>query len=548
MLTATADPDADLEGALVEWRRFRRRKRLTEIHWVDALYQAYVTALVGAVLVAVIASFVGGDRLTQSQIDHLLEHGAAWLGGAGAIAIAIGLRSGTRGGPLALERPEVRHVLLSPVDRTSALRAPAVRQLRFAAFSAIVAGAVGGDLAAQRLPGALIVWVACASLFALTCGALGFGCALLANGIRLPRWLGTALGIVAIALAVLDALGSIPASPTTAIGAIALWPLQFAPAGVIAVVAAIAIVGAGLLLVGNVSLEAAERRSTLVGQLRFAATLQDVRTVIVLRRQLAMELPRLRPWVALRPRVSSHPVFSRGVRGVLRWPAARVARAVLLAIVIGAALRGAWAGTVPLVVVAGIGLFLAGLDAVESLAQDVDHPTRRDSVPIEQGAIHVRHVPVAAAVGVAVGALAAIVAALPGPGRVPADVAALLAVPAGLGAVGGALVSLLSGGATVVQGDTWNLMPPEVAGMRLVARSTWPPAIAIIGALPVVAARAAAHHDSPARAGATAAAVGVILLFAVIVGWVRTREQIHEWFRTQMQQAMPARSEERANA
>ena len=32
--------------------------------------------------------------------------------------------------------------------------------------------------------------------------------------------------------------------------------------------------------------EAAERRSSLVGQIRFAATLQDVRTVIVLRRQL----------------------------------------------------------------------------------------------------------------------------------------------------------------------------------------------------------------------------------------------------------------------
>ena len=41
----TADPDADLEGALADWRRMRRRKRLADIHWVDALYQAYLTAL-----------------------------------------------------------------------------------------------------------------------------------------------------------------------------------------------------------------------------------------------------------------------------------------------------------------------------------------------------------------------------------------------------------------------------------------------------------------------------------------------------------------------
>ena len=59
-----------------------------------------------------------------------------------AFAVALGLRSGSRGGPLALERADVRHVLLAPVDRTTALRAPAIRQLRFLGFVGIVAGGI----------------------------------------------------------------------------------------------------------------------------------------------------------------------------------------------------------------------------------------------------------------------------------------------------------------------------------------------------------------------------------------------------------------------
>ena len=133
------------------------------------------------------------------------------------------------------------------------------------------------------------------------------------------------------------------------------------------------------------SVEAAERRSTLVGQLRFAATLQDIRTVIVLRRQLAMELPRLRPWFRLRVHGTDRfPVWDRGLRGIFRWPAARMARLVLLGVVAGFAARGAWAGTSPLVVVSGLRLFIAGLDAVEPLAQEIDHPSRRDSVPWDE--------------------------------------------------------------------------------------------------------------------------------------------------------------------
>src|SRR5690606_5620745 len=115
--------------------------------------------------------------------------------------------------------------------------------------------------------------------------------------------------------------------PASTFGDLALWALHFEPVGLVPVFLGIAVLAVGFGLLGRASLEAAERRSSLVGQLRFAATMQDLRTVVVLRRQLAMELPRLRPWVRLRVRGTGRlPVFTRGVRGVLRWPAARLAR------------------------------------------------------------------------------------------------------------------------------------------------------------------------------------------------------------------------------
>ena len=146
---------------------------------------------------------------------------------------------------------------------------------------------------------------------------------------------------------------------------------------------AIVLVAVGLALLGRTSLEAAERRSRLVGQLRFAATLQDLRTVVVLRRQLAMELPRLRPWVRVpvrgnRPGARCSPAACGACSGGRRRG---VARLVLLG-----GDRRAWRCAARgrarrrSSLLAGLALFVAGLDTVEALAQEVDHPSRRDGV------------------------------------------------------------------------------------------------------------------------------------------------------------------------
>ena len=159
------------------------------------------------------------------------------------------------------------------------------------------------------------------------------------------------------------------------------------------IVVAVALLVIGFRQVAGTSLESAERRTSLVGQLKFAVTLQDLRTVLVLRRQLAMELPRNRPWIRAAKRRPHFPVWHRGWRGVLRWPAARILRLLAFGAIAGLCVRGAYAGTTPLVVLAGLVLWFAALDAVEAMAQDIDHPGLQTRFPVDKGELMVRHLP-----------------------------------------------------------------------------------------------------------------------------------------------------------
>ncbi|MEY2404187.1 MAG: hypothetical protein QOD38_1738, partial [Acidimicrobiaceae bacterium] len=68
------------------------------------------------------------------------------------------------------------------------------------------------------------------------------------------------------------------------------------------------------------------------------------------------------------------------------------------------------------------------------------------------------------------------------------------------------------------------------------------PAMAIIGTAPVLAARTAARHGAPAAPIALVAGGGVLVLFVIVCGWVRERERVHAWWRTQMDAAMPSRN------
>jgi hypothetical protein len=519
---------AESIAALNALRSARRRNRVAKIHWVDALYQVYLTAIFGGGAVLVVSGLVSGDELSQSGIDQVLHDGPAWLGVLVALGITMGLRSGARGGPIALEAPDVRHVLLSPVPRQAALRGPAVRQLRFLIFIAVVVGAIAGQLAVRRLGGGALAWIAADALFTSAAVALSIGCAFIASGRRLRHWQASVLGGALLVWALADAFDALPTSPTAYLGEVALWPLEFSPLSVIPVVVAVLLVVLGIVGIGGVSLESAERRTRLVGQLKFAATLQDLRTVIVLRRQLAMELPRATPWIRERHH-GRFPIWHRGVRGILRWPAARIGRVVVVGVAAGLALRGVWEGTIPLAIVAGLALFVGGLDAIEPLAQETDHPGRREALPLPDGYIMVRHLPVAAVVMLKIAIVAAIAAVVVDPSLDAVKLAAICVVPAALAGGAGAVISVLMGAPE--PSDNWQLVPPEVQGARTAFRTVWPPLVAVLGTLPVVFARIASENGGNPYEAAVTSGFFVVILAGLVGGWVQQRSAIKAWWR-----------------
>ncbi len=514
---------------LVALRRSRRARRIQDFDLFDALYRVYVTAIVGGAAVWLLSGVIGDQRVGAAALAAVIRHGPQAVGMVIAVLWAVGLRSGGRGGPLVVEAAEVRHVLMAPLDRSVTLRGPAVRQIRFGALAGAGLGAVGGLLAFRRLPGHAAAWVAAGAGVGALAVAGAFGLALIVSGRRLGRWAGTALAVAVVGWSTGDLALSGVTSPTTFLGRAALWPLRWRPTGLVGAAVALGVVAAGVAGVGGTSLEAAERRSTLVGQIRFAATLRDLRTVVVLRRQLSQELPRSRPWFRL-PSWPDSAGWHRSWHSLLRFPVLRLTRLVVLGAAAGAALAGAWRGTTPLVIAAGVALYVAALDAMEPIGQELDHPDRRDGHPRPAGMLYLSQMgPPLVLMGLIGLVGAGVMVALAGTG--PAAEAGLVdAVPAGWCALAGAAISVIQGPPPLFS-DAGSLMPPEIAGARAVIRLVWPPAVATVGVLPVLAARHLAAGRSPAGV-VGGLAIAVLVLVGAVGLWIRHQEAVHEWFRS----------------
>jgi hypothetical protein len=551
--------------ALRDLRRARHHRHRDEVDWVETLYRVYVTVLSGAAVIWLSVSKVSDATAEKGGVADIRHHGAAVLGLVVAYLVALGLRSGSRGGPLSLEAADVRIVLLAPIRRRLALRAPALHQVRSAAFVGLCVGAVVGNLAGHRLPGPFAGWIGADAAFGLLAAVLSVGSALLACGVRLSRPAASAAGAALLAWSAADVATGAATSPLTRVGRIGLGPLPGAVSGsplvvavVVGVVLAVAVLGAAAARLGHMSLEAAEHRGRLAAQLRFALSLQDLRAVILLRRRLAAEEPRARPWIRLgdggrrraaraaasgpadgkraagpaAPGPAGEPgdgkrggllrgryrdgvsaaVRRRGLHSVLRWPVTRILRVGGLGVVAGFAAGGAWKGTTPLLVVAGAALFVAALDALEPLAQEMDHPTRRDSFPVLPGRLAAASLVVPAAVlavatAVGVGVATAVLG-------VPAAPMLVAVIPATAAAVAGGTASLVL--EPVSAAELMSRYPvPEAAGPVLVARLGFAPGLAMAGWLPLRAGRAALHDKfapAPAVVQSGIALVGLSIL------------------------------------
>ena len=529
---------------LRDLRRARHHRHREDFDWVETLYRAYVTLLSGATIIWLSVSRVTDKAAQGGGLADIREHGAAVLGLTVAFLVALGLRAGSRGGPISLEAADVRVVLLAPIDRRLALRAPALHQVRSAAFGGLCVGAVAGNLAGNRLPGRFAGWVVACAGFGLLAAVLSVGAALVACGLRINRPVGTALGAALLGWSAADVSSGSTTSPLTSVGRIALASLPGdvaggSPGSAVAVGAALMVVVLVVAAVrlGHMSLEAAERRGRLAAQLRFALSLQDLRAVILLRRRLAAEEPRARPWVRLRNRrvdgatgareekqasvrdagVLGRPgaaIRRRGLNSLLRWPATRILRVVALGMVAGFAAGGAWQGTTPLVLVAGVALFVAALDALEPLAQEWDHPTRRDSFPIRPGRLAAYSLLVPTVV-LAVVTAAGVAVAIPVLG-LPVAPMVWAIIPATAAAVAGGTASLVL--EPVSAAELMSRYPvPEAAGPVLVFRLGFAPGLAMSGWLALLAGRTAIGDDQLSPAVAVAQSGISIALLSVLV-------------------------------
>jgi hypothetical protein len=380
-LLAAPDPVA----AMKAMRAARRRRYVQRADVMEVLYRVYLGGLAAVFIVAFLAGALHEVPADPGSVAGIQAHAPAVIGIAVALLVLAGLRSGARGGPLAIEAAEVRYTLLAPVSRRTALRPAALAQLRVAVFGGAVFGAVVGNFVFRRFPGTALEWIGALAAFGALVPIAVLGTALVACGQRLRVWVGSAIGTLLVAWSVLDLALGWNSSPATLLGDVATLPLQHGTDAALAglgAALALAALAAGLLGLGGLRLEAAQRRAELVAEMRFSASVQDLRTVILLRRQLASELPRRRPWVRLRQRgKAGNPIRRRDWQSYLRWPLVRIVRVVLIAIAAGGLAVGGFDLTPVLFALPGPLLFVAALDLIEPLAQESDHPTRRLLLP-----------------------------------------------------------------------------------------------------------------------------------------------------------------------
>jgi hypothetical protein len=512
-VNAMAATEADPLSALSDLRKARRKNRLADVHWSDAIYRVYVFTLsVGGLTWWIIAT-LGSRPVNASGIASFVRQGPIALGLLLALSIWGGVRSGVRGGPIALEHAELVHVLGSPLPRERVLRYPAIQQYRRGFLIGAGVGAVAGRMTSPFVPGGGLRWAGVGALIGAVCGLLWMASALITSGRRLKSLpVQAVIGVLTFMSLTNLWFRRLPA-PFTLFGRTLLLGL---PAGTVArvkntgpfsippviaslltVLGAIAAVIAGVMWCRGINIERAQQRAALVGQLRFAVTTQDLRAVVLVRRQLNSEVHRRDPWIRV-PSGSGveRAVLSRSARSFARWPARRFVRLLLLAGVSGMASRAAWEGAVPLLLVPGLAAFVAGLDVVEPLSQDADHLSLLASYPRHRGRLANRLIIVPLLVLVVVGIIGSLIGWLSAPLFQQSLALNQLGPTVGLGvvwAISGTLAAALS----VTLGPPPFMMmiqTPELGFARMASLPTY--AVASLGGPLLLAHRAVSKGNA----------------------------------------------------
>lgn len=545
-------------AVLRDLRRVRRERRLGDTEWFDVLYRVYLFALVGTIAVVVASDSIDGLIDEPIATDQLLARGPSIAGVAAMLAFGIGLRNGAEGGPVSIEPADVRHLLLAPISRTRVLLRPITQRFRAVAFALGLGLAVLGQLVAREVDGSRAAWAASGALFGALLGALYVGAAVVSHAMRMPRWAATTVSTIGVVWQAIvawqiwhdTASGFGRIGPANLVGSVLFWGIRQRGIDVMAILAAVLLVACALALGGRLRLQPLERRGQLVSQLRFAATVQDIRTVVLLRRQLQAESIRSRPWIGgsgdrpgsiaptpARPRASDPAdvarfptyVWRRGVAAFNRLPLSRLLRMAGLAGLAGiagsATIMSSW---LFLVLLVGA-VFLLGLEALEPLAQEVDRPDITDGLPVPRGWLYAHHLVAPAgllAVAAIIGASAATVVE---PDH--AIAAFTLAVPVAWAGAIGAIVTTVGDApdpptlaTTTLTGAERGVESPfslpEFAGFSSVGKAAIPIVLSAIAAGPVAAMRL-----QPEPATVWRSVLGVTLCLVVTIWWVVRRDR-----------------------
>ena len=507
-----------MHDALSDLRRTRRTRRLGDVEWFDLAYRVYIAAIFGGSAVIVLSDQVGDAEATPSQIATVFNDGPAALGMVAVVAVALGLRSGSDGGPLSIEAADVRHLMLAPIERRQVLTRPLVQRLRSAAFASAIIGGIGGVLAAQRLPGSAAAWTTSGASAGIAVGLAFVAVATITHALRVSRPIATVVAAALVAWQVAAIVGDIP-GPGDRFGHLALWGYEQRSGDLVAVAVTLVLCLTAWLVVGRLRVEPLARRGDLVSQLRFAVTMQDLRTVVLLRRQLRNERPRRTPWLGLRPAGGSArgAIWRRSWRGIARTPSGRLSRMAGLAGASGLAAVAVIRGTTPAFVAMGILLFLIGLESVEPLSQEIDQPGLTDGLPIERGRLQVHLIVASVVLLVPFAALGATVVAVIEPDAAAAAFA--LALPIALLGLTGAVVSTVRDAPDPAAAES-AFVPPEFAGFGNAMRVFVPIAISTLGALAVLAAR-----ERPGWATIARCVVAIVLVVVGTAWWVTRRDR-----------------------
>lgn len=551
---------AHMSSAVHELRRARRKARLADLEWFDIAYRFYLWAFAGAVVILWASGQVSDDVASRSQVDGMLAHGPPVIGVVAAFAFALGCRSGSDGGPIALEPADVRHLMMAPVSRREVLRLPIAQRLRTATGFGALAGAVAGHLAAARLPGSGASWTMSGALAGALLGTMFVVTAVVVHAVAVPRWMATTIGLVAVAWQGAAVVTPVP-GPFDTLGSLALWGMRQHVVDVVAIVVVVALTVTAFVMCDRLRAEELARRADLVSQLRFAATMQDLRTVVLLRRQLRDEHPRAERWWPRRtnrtrrtttaaivaptaaqhtrfggptsqpaggdgdqpwpsPRWPAATVWRRGLDGLSHTPVPRLVRMLLLTATAAGGVVATLRGTTPATLVTGFALFILGLEAAEAMSQEVDHPDRTDGLPRERGWMLLHHLPAAAIMLVPFALIGAATVAVFEPSAARAALA--LCIPVTFVGGCGSVASIVRDSPDPVSAPAaTTAVPAEFAGFTTMMHALIPLVISALADLPALAAREFPEPFVVARL-----VIGCLLVIATTVAWVRHRDAI----------------------